>query len=86
MEHGAGVKAVVVAPLFLQPGKHAGAGGDLACILEAAAAAAAADGCGSSLPQVVMASLVAPHPQLTELLAARYNQAVPVSVAAAHAH
>ena len=38
---GVAIRAVVVAPLFLQPGRHAGAGGDLDCILEAARAAGA---------------------------------------------
>lgn len=78
------IGTVVIAPLFLQPGKHAGAGGDLACILDAAAKAALAnedEGGFRDPPRLVMAELVAPHPLLTSLLVQRVRQAVPIASA-----
>lgn len=66
-----GVEAgdVVVAPLFFSPGRHAGPGGDIESIAQAAE---------RKLPglRVHFAPLVGEHPLLIEILADRYREAV----------
>ena len=64
---------VIVALLFLGPGKHAGAGGDIAQII--AEAAAVATGLGQS-PLVLTTDLVGGHPLLLDVLVDRYKGAV----------
>ena len=63
---------LVIAPLFLLPGKHAGAGGDIAEIIEGALEERRAQ--GLAVGRVVVAELVGPHPQLAGLLEARLRQ------------
>jgi hypothetical protein len=63
--------AVVLAMLFLQPGKHAGSGGDVDEIVAQALAEAGPTYGGGP---ILKTELLAPHPRLLELLAQRATQ------------
>jgi nucleoside-diphosphate-sugar epimerase len=67
---------VVVALMFLGPGRHAGADGDIACIIRSSRL-------GSS-GRVFTTAVVGGHPDLLPLLAQRYRQAVPIDAFPAH--
>ena len=62
---------VVVSLMFLQPGKHAGAAGDIAGIIENSTA--------GKTGRVFMTNVIGNHPKLVALLAKRYAQSVPVA-------
>lgn len=75
-------KPVVLAMQFALPGKHAGAGGDVAEIVEGALKGVsgggrpASAGDGKMLAERVLTSpLVSEHPALLELLVSRFNEA-----------
>jgi sirohydrochlorin ferrochelatase len=63
---------VVVAMLFISPGKHAGAGGDVATIIAAAEAEAAAEG---RTLRAIMTPLLGTHEALVDVLVDRLREA-----------
>jgi sirohydrochlorin ferrochelatase len=63
---------VIVALMFLGPGKHAGAGGDIATIIK--------DSTAASRGRVFMTDVLGMHPKLIELLVKRSKQAVALEV------
>ena len=60
---------IVIAPLFLSPGRHAGPQGDLAQIARAASARSAADGPPARLLRCHFTDLIGTHPRVVDVLA-----------------
>ena len=67
---------VVVAMMFVSPGKHAGPGGDVATIVDEAVATAAARAGGHPPLAVSMSPLLGEHPLIVELLVDRLAEGV----------
>ena len=61
---------VIVAMLFLSPGRHAGAGGDVESICKAAEA----ESSDNAPLKTLMTELVGTHPDIVDVLATRYHQ------------